>query len=406
MEFFDAVVVGGGIVGAATLHALVADAAAPIAPSPLLLEAEPELATHQTGHNSGVIHSGLYYRPGSLKARNCTAGREALYRFCAREGLPHERCGKIVVATTERELPMLAELERRGRENGLRGLQRLDAQAIRRHEPAATGIAGLYVRETGIVDYPAVARRLAERAAERGATIRTGCRFRHVRRERDGLTLETDCGPVRTRLLIGCAGLHSDRLARACGVEPGVRIIPFRGEYYDILPRHHRLVRNLIYPVPDPALPFLGVHFTRMIAGGREAGPNAVLALAREGYRRLRIVPRDLRETLTYPGFWRMSARYWKVGLGEAYRSLSRDAFVRALQRLLPEIRGEHLAAGSAGVRAQAVDRAGRLLDDFHIVSAERMIHVLNAPSPAATAALAIGRRIARQAAEQLAARE
>lgn len=388
---YDLSVIGGGIVGCATALALSADAA----PSLVLLEAEDRLAAHQTGHNSGVIHSGLYYRPGSLKALNCVRGREALYRFCSEQGVPHERCGKIVVATRPEEIPRLDELERRGRANGLTGLRRLRPEEIREHEPHCAGIDGLAVPDTGIVDYTAVTEAYARIVRERGGEIRTAARVTRVRRDGGGFVLETPAGVIRCRALINCAGLQSDRLARRCGTAPGLQIVPFRGEYYDLVPERRNLVRHLIYPVPDPAFPFLGVHFTRRVAGDVEAGPNAVLALSREGYRKTDVSARDALAFLSYGGFWRMAARHWRMGCGEVRRSLSRRAFVSALQRLVPDLDPEDVRPGGAGVRAQALDPAGRLLDDFRIAEGERMIHVLNAPSPAATASLAIGESIA-----------
>ncbi len=396
---YDVAIIGGGIVGLATAMALTASRRLTLA----VLEAEGRVAAHQTGHNSGVIHSGLYYKPGSLKARNCVEGRELLYRFCQEHGIPHERCGKVVVATRERELPILAELERRGRANGLQGLRRLTPEEIREHEPHATGLAGLLVRETGIVDFARVAEAFAEEVTRAGGEIRTGARFLGLRRERGGLVLHTTQGELRCRLLVNCGGLQSDRIARICGVDPGLRIIPFRGEYYELAVERRSLVRNLIYPVPDPRFPFLGVHFTRRIDGSVEAGPNAVLAFKREGYTRWSLSPRDLWEIITYPGFWRMARRYWRTGIGEFYRSFSRRAFVRALQRLIPELSPGDVRPAGAGVRAQAVERSGQLTDDFRILEAERMIHVLNAPSPAATASISIGRTIARMAEAHLA---
>jgi L-2-hydroxyglutarate oxidase len=394
----DVAVVGGGLVGLATALAVGCPppwGLARSATSVIVLEREETLAAHQSGHNSGVIHSGLYYRPGSAKAQTCTEGRDLLYRFCAEEGIPHEACGKVVVATTPEEIPRLEALESRGRANGLPGLERLTPEGIREREPHAAGIDGLWVPTTGIVDYGAVAAAYARRVREAGGTVRTGARVVGVERRGGEIILETTAGPVACRQMVGCAGLWSDRLARLCGLDPGVRITPFRGEYQALVPERRHLVRNLIYPVPDPQFPFLGVHFTRGVDGTVEAGPNAVLALARDGYSWSRIVPRDLLGTLTDPGFLRLAARHWRMGMGEVVRSWSRRAFVRALQRLLPELRVGDVHPHGAGVRAQAVDRRGNLLDDFHIVRAEGMVHVLNAPSPAATASIAIGRRIA-----------
>jgi len=388
---YDVAVIGGGIVGMATAMAITTRARASL----VVLEAEAKLAAHQTGNNSGVIHSGLYYKPGSLKATNCVEGREELYRFCERHAIAHERCGKLVVATSAAEIPALDELERRGRGNGLQGLRRLGAAEIREREPAVTGIAGLHVRDTGIVDYVKVTEAFASLVLAAGGEVRTGARVKGVAREPGGLVLQTAGGEVRARALINCAGLHSDRVARMAGVEPGLTIVPFRGEYYKLVPARHHLVRNLIYPVPDPRFPFLGVHFTRMIHGGVEAGPNAVLAFKREGYRRSSFSLGDSAELLRYPGFWRMAFRYWRKGMGEMYRSASTRAFVRALQRLIPELTEADVEPGGAGVRAQALEPDGALVDDFRIVEAERMIHVLNAPSPAATASISIGRTIA-----------
>jgi L-2-hydroxyglutarate oxidase len=393
----DVAVIGGGIVGVATALALRRMTRATVT----VLEAESRLATHQTGRNSGVIHAGLYYKPGSLKARNCTAGREALYRYCAEHGVLAERCGKLVVATTSEELPALDELERRGRANGLRGLRRLSAGELGEVEPQVRGLAGLLVPETGIVDYAQVTAALAGDLRRLDGEVRTDARFLSLARSGSDTVLSTASGEVRCRFVIACAGLQADRVARRCGVDPGVRIVPFRGEYWELAPERRGLVRNLIYPVPDPRFPFLGVHFTRKISGAVEAGPNAVLALRREGYRRTSFSLRDTAAVLSAPAFWRLAARYWRTGMAEMWRSASRRAFARALQRLVPEVTAADLRPGGAGVRAQALDDAGNLLDDFHIVEADRQLHVLNAPSPAATASLAIGEHLARLAAER-----
>jgi L-2-hydroxyglutarate oxidase len=394
---YDVAIIGGGIVGTATAMALGAVPGVSL----VLLEAEDSLAAHQSGHNSGVIHSGLYYKPGSLKARNCTLGRQEMYRFCQEHGIPHERCGKLVVATRENELPALAELERRGLANGLGGIRRLGPEEIRDREPHAAGIAGLWVPETGIVDYAEVTRAFADVVRQNGGRILTGTRLIGVRACQEGFVLMTAQEEVRCKHLINCAGLQSDRVARLCGVEPELQIIPFRGEYYFLLPERRSLVRNLIYPVPDPRFPFLGVHFTRTVHGVVEAGPNAVLAFKREGYGRWSASPRDIAHWARYGGYWRMVRKYWKTGLGELYRSLNKRAFVKALQRLIPELRSGDLRRGGAGVRAQAVDPMGSLVDDFRIVEGERMIHVLNAPSPAATASISVGKTIADMAAQR-----
>ncbi len=382
--------VGGGLVGAATAMAL-----AEAGRSVLVLEAEDRLAVHQSGHNSGVIHSGLYYKPGSLKAQLCVEGARALYRLCAEEGIAHERCGKLVVALDPEELPRLDELERRGRENGLQGLRRLRADEIKDIEPHAAGIAALLVPETGIVDYKAVARAYGRRIEKRGGRVLTNARVTAVRRDGNGLVVETRQGPVACSLLVNCAGLQSDRIARLCGAAVDVRIVPFRGEYYDLAAEKRDLVRGLIYPVPDPRFPFLGVHLTRRVDGSVEAGPNAVLALKREGYRWRDISLRDALESAAWPGLWRLAARFWQTAAYEVWRSLVKEAFVKDLQRLVPAIRDEDVQRAGSGVRAQALDRQGRLVDDFRIAQSERAIHVLNAPSPGATASIAIGRRIA-----------
>ncbi len=387
----DIAIIGGGIIGLAVARALTAGRGRSL----IVLEAERHLAAHQTGHNSGVIHSGLYYQPGSRKARNCTAGREAMYRFCAEYGIPHQQCGKVVVATRPEELAALEQVHRRGLANGLLGLRWLNPAEIRELEPHAAGLAGLHVPQTGIVDYVAVAGKFAELAAAKGAQIRTNHCLTAVTRDGPELVLGTTGGEVRSKYLVNCAGLQCDRVARLCGMRPQLRIIPFRGEYYELKSERTSLVRDLIYPVPDPRFPFLGVHFTRMIQGGVEAGPNAVLALARHGYRKLSFAWRDTWETFSYPGFVRLTLRYGRMGMGELYRSVCKRAFVAELQRLVPEITCDDLHRAGCGVRAQAVTPDGRLVDDFHIQQGERAIHVLNAPSPAATASISIGETIA-----------
>ncbi len=394
---YDVVLVGGGIVGLATALALVGRYRVSLA----VVEAEDRLGFHQTGHNSGVIHSGLYYKPGSLKARLCSDGRRALYRFLDEEGLPYRRSGKLVVAVTPDEVPRLDELERRGRANGLVDLVRLGAAEIREREPHAAGVAALAVGETGVVDFGRVAERIAARVEAGGGEVLTGRRVTGVVRERSGggLVVETPGGEIACGGLVNCAGLQSDRVARLCGLEPDLRIVPFRGDYFRLAAGRRELVRGPVYPVPDPAFPFLDVHFTPGLDGEVEVGPNAVLALARQRYRRLALVPRDAAETLAWPGFWRLARRHWRTGLGELRRSLSRAAFARAAARLVPELTAADLVRGGCGIRAQAVDRRGNLLDDFRFLAGERSVHVLNAPSPAATASLAIGGEIAATAA-------
>ncbi|MBU4458951.1 MAG: L-2-hydroxyglutarate oxidase [Verrucomicrobia bacterium] len=367
----------------------------------VVFEAEDRVAAHQTGHNSGVIHSGLYYKPGSLKAKNCAAGREAMYAFCESRGIGCERCGKIVVATRSEEIPVLDELERRGTANGLEGLRRLDPGAIREIEPHAAGIDGLFVPQTGIVDFIEVCKVMVAVIREQGGEIALSTPVAGVHRETGGLVVHCPDAKVFVKGLVNCAGLQSDRVARLCGVEPGLHIVPFRGEYFTLKPERQGLVRNLIYPVPDPGLPFLGVHFTRRINGGIEAGPNAVLAFRREGYKASDISIPDMADLLAYGGFWRMAAKHWRMGFDEFRRSASPRLFAEALRKLVPEIGEADLVPGGSGVRAQAVAPDGSLCDDFRIVQGERMVHVLNAPSPAATASIAIGHAIADVAARR-----
>ena len=393
-RIYDVAIIGGGIVGLATAMALVRSGVNSV----VVLEAEDRLAAHQTGNNSGVIHSGLYYKPGSLKALNCVTGREALYRFCAEHGIAHQACGKVVVATKAEEIPVLDELVKKGTANGLKGLRRLSAAELHEFEPHAAGIGALRVAETGIVDYRQVCAKYAEIISASGGGIQLNFRVTRVRKTGQELVLFSAAGEVRCLNLVNCAGLHSDRVARMCGIDPGLQIIPFRGEYYNLLPEKYGLVNNLIYPVPDPRFPFLGVHFTRMIAGGVEAGPNAVLAFKRHGYKKTSFSLRDTTHMALYPGFWIMGLKFWKMGFGEFYRSFSKPAFVKALQRLIPEIQEGDLEPGGAGVRAQALEANGFLADDFRIKAAERMVHVLNAPSPAATASISIGQSIAAMA--------
>ena len=395
---YDVAVIGGGIVGMATAMQLSRQANLSI----IVIEAEDRLAGHQTGNNSGVIHSGLYYKPGSLKARNCIEGSQALYHFCEENDISHDRCGKVVVATQERELPALNMLEERGRANGLSGLRRLTAGEIREYEPHAAGLAGLHVPQTGIVDYVQVTQAYARHLQQNGGEILTGARMTGWHRGALDQVIEPTAGTIRAHVLINCAGLQSDRVARMCGFNPGLQIVPFRGEYYEITPEKHHLVNNLLYPVPDTRFPFLGVHFTRRIHGGIEAGPNAVPALKREGYSWGAISVRDTAQLVFSPGFWRMGLKFWKMGLGEIYRSLSKKAFVKALQQLLPELQEDDVFRSGAGVRAQALEPNGTLVDDFRILEGPGMVHVLNAPSPAATASLSIGSTVSAMALKQL----
>jgi L-2-hydroxyglutarate oxidase LhgO len=388
---YDVAIVGGGIVGLATALALSEQFPRRTA---AVIEKEPQLASHQTGHNSGVIHSGIYYKPGSCKAKLCVEGVRLMKAFCDANGIRYENCGKVIVATCEDELPRLQALYERGTANGVPGLEMIDRERLREIEPHARAVRAMYSPHTAIVDFTEVARALAAQLTRNGVELRTGTRVHAIARAGGFLRLETNRGTIASRNLINCGGLYADAIARLMGVRPDVRIIPFRGEYYILRPEQ-RLVRGLIYPVPDPEFPFLGVHFTRRIQGVVEAGPNAVLAFAREGYRLRDINVPEIAGMLAYRGFWAMAWRYWRMGTYEFYRSLSRRAFLRALQALVPDLEADDMAPGGSGVRAQAVGPDGSLVDDFKITETAQAIHVLNAPSPAATASLAIGRHIA-----------
>jgi L-2-hydroxyglutarate oxidase len=360
----------------------------------LVLEKEAGVARHQSGHNSGVIHSGVYYKPGSLKARLCVSGAAAMVEFCREHGIAHNVCGKVIVATSEDELPRLDELRRRGEANGLTGLRLIGPEELREIEAHAAGIRALVVPSTGVTDYAVVCEKYAGLIARAGGAVLTSAAVTGIKRFADEIVIETSRGAFSTNFLINCAGLFSDRIARMAGDAPGVMIVPFRGEYYDLVPERAALVRALIYPVPDPRFPFLGVHFTRRVTGKVDAGPNAVLALAREGYRHSDVSLRDLASALAFPGFWRMARQHWRNGVDEWHRSLSKGAFVHALQRLLPEITESDLVPGGSGVRAQALKPDGALVDDFQFVPSGKILHVLNVPSPAATASLTIGKEI------------
>jgi len=390
---YDYAVVGGGIMGLSVARAL--GHRQPTARI-LVLEKEASWARHQTGHNSGVIHSGIYYQSGSLKARLSRAGNQSMVAFCQEHRLRHEVCGKVIVATEEREMPLLDRLFQRGQENGLE-VQRLNAEQVKTIEPHVRCLQGLRVPATGIVDFKQVCAKLAELIAAQGGELRLNTRLRGVRERASSLALETPEGAFETRFLINCAGLHSDRVARLADVEPPARIVPFRGEYYELKPERRALVKGLIYPVPNPDFPFLGVHFTRMIDGSVHAGPNAVLSFKREGYHRTDFNLRDAAETLLFPGFWRMLERNLREGLKELHRSFSKTAFVQTLQALIPEVQADDLVPSAAGVRAQALQPDGKLVDDFLIVPGPRSLHVCNAPSPAATASLEIAKVIVEQ---------
>jgi len=388
---YDVVIIGGGVVGLAV--ALEITRRLPHLRL-LLLEKEDCVARHQSGHNSGVIHSGVYYKPGSMKARLCVSGAGEMVEFCRKHGIAHEVCGKVIVATNADELPRLEELRKRGEANHLTGLRMIGPEELSEIEPHATGLRALVVPSTGITDYAKVCEKFAELISARGGTVLTSAAATGIRRLPSEIVVETPRGAFSASALINCAGLFSDRISRMAGDDPGVVIVPFRGEYYDLVPERASLVRALIYPVPDPRFPFLGVHFTRRISGKVDAGPNAVFALAREGYRHSDISVRDLASSLAFPGFWRMARQHWRSGFDEFRRSFSKPMFVRALQRLVPEVREQDLVPGGSGVRAQALKPDGTLVDDFHFVSSGKMLHVLNVPSPAATASLAIGKTI------------
>jgi len=391
----DITIIGGGIVGLAT--ALQIQKANPNLKI-IVLEKESSLARHQTGNNSGVIHSGLYYKPGSLKATNCIRGYNLLLDFCQAHEIPFDLCGKIVVATGQHELPLLENLYNRGQQNGLTNLKKLQAQELKEYEPHVAGLAGIFVPQTGIVDYTLVTNKYGEVFQKNGGTIHVNEKVLEVQHTNSQRVVVTQKSSYTSKLVINCAGLYSDKVARMTVPALNVKIIPFRGEYYKLKKEKEYLVKNLIYPVPDPNFPFLGVHFTRMAKGGVEAGPNAVLAFSREGYKKSNINVSELAESLAWPGFQKVAAKYWRTGMGEMYRSFSKAAFTKALQKLLPEIQEGDLVEGGAGVRAQACDRNGGLVDDFLILEDPGVINVCNAPSPAATSSLAIGETVSKLA--------
>ncbi|HEX4131567.1 MAG TPA: L-2-hydroxyglutarate oxidase [Pirellulales bacterium] len=383
----DLLVVGGGIVGLAAAYQYQRRYPGN---SVVLLEKEAELAFHQTGRNSGVLHSGIYYKPGTMRAKNCRAGKQAMVDFCQAEGVAYDLCGKVIVAVGEEELPALEKIYERGKANGV-VCEMIGRERLCELEPHTAGIRALHVPEAGIVDFKGVCQRLAANIERAGGQIVLQARVTGMHPNGTGIIAESTAGEFPAKRLVNCAGLYSDRVATMSGKKPEVQILPFRGEYFELVPTAWPLCRNLIYPVPNPSFPFLGVHFTRMVTGGVECGPNAVLAWAREGYRKSDINLRELAEAVSYRGFRRMAAKYWRIGLGEMWRSLSKSAFVRALQRLVPEIRSEDLHTGPAGVRAMAVSPGGELVDDFIIEKHDHVVNVCNAPSPAATSALNIG---------------
>ncbi len=382
--------IGGGIVGLASAFKLLKKYKVEL----LLLEAEDKLAKHQTGNNSGVIHSGIYYKPGSLKAINCSVGREMLYDFCNQYGIPYDRCGKIIVATNHPEVQTLRMLEERGFQNGLTEIKRLNQNEIKNYEPYTNGVEAIYVPYTGIVDYTSVSNKLSDLILDYGGEIKLNSKVIKIKLLKDKISVITNNDEYQCDYLVNCAGLYSDKIAKLCGLNPEVKIIPFRGEYYKLKKEKEYLVKNLIYPVPDPRFPFLGVHFTRMINGGVECGPNAVLAFKREGYKKSDFELSQLFEFISYKGFWTMAKKYYKMGFEEFRRSISKKLFTKSLQKLVPIINEEDLVPGGSGVRAQALDKNGNLIDDFRIIETKNMIHILNAPSPAATASLSIGETI------------
>lgn len=400
MHTTDVAILGGGIVGLATGYRLLERYPGTAV---TILEKERELAQHQTGHNSGVLHSGIYYKPGSLRAINCREGKLAMQEFCRKENIPFDLCGKVIVAVDEAELPQLQKIYERGQANGVQ-CRLIDAARLKELEPHAAGIQAIHVPEAGIIDYRQVCDRLAQRITEAGGKILTAAKVRSMFRRQGRMIVDSQAGDVEARYVINCTGLHSDRVTQMSGQRPAAQIVPFRGEYFELKPAAQHLVKGLIYPVPDPNFPFLGVHFTRMIHGGVECGPNAVLAFSREGYYKTSVNLFDLAESLTYPGFLRLAWKHWRAGLQEMWRSFSKRAFVAALQRLVPEIRSEHLVPAPAGVRAQAVAPDGQLVDDFLILESDLVINVCNAPSPAATASLNIGKLIVDKLSDRLGA--
>ena len=389
---YDVLIIGGGIIGLSTAMQLVQKY--PRSLRVAVVEKEPQLAAHQTGHNSGVIHSGIYYRPGSQKAAFCVGGAQRLRQFCEENEIEFQQCGKTIVATDESELDRLETLYQRGVDNGVQGLELVGPERLKEIEPYVRGLKALWAPQTGIIDYVKVATAYANRFQQDGGDVYTGAAVHEISENDGSLAVTTQKGVLHTKHIINCAGLYADRVAEMTGELTNLRIIPFRGEYYTLRPESQHMVKGLIYPVPDPAFPFLGVHFTRNIHGAVEAGPNAVMALARQGYRKSDVNLAECWETVTYPGFWKMSARYWRTGLAEVRRSYNKGVFVRDLQKLIPDIQSQDLADGGAGVRAQAVSKDGALLDDFSILQGSKAIHVLNAPSPGATSSLTIGEHI------------
>lgn len=392
---YDVIVIGGGVVGLSVAREITRRFAGWRV---VVLEKEARVGSHQSGHNSGVIHSGVYYKPGSIKARTCVQGAAAMVEFCRDHGVPFEICGKVIVATSKEELPRLQNLLERGLANGVPGLKMLGPEQLREIEPHATGVAALHVPGTGVTDFAKVCEKYAELIGAQGGEVKTSTKVTGVRASNGESVIETTTGEFAGRFVINCAGLFSDRISRMAGEKPEARIIPFRGEYYDLVPERTQLVKALIYPVPDPRFPFLGVHFTRRVYGNVDAGPNAIFAFKREGYRAGDFSLRDTVESLSYPGFWRVAAKHWRSGKDEMHRAVSKASFVAGLQRLVPEVESADLVPGGSGVRAQAITRDGELVDDFQFSQSQRMLHLYNVPSPAATASIAIGQAVVEMA--------
>jgi (S)-2-hydroxyglutarate dehydrogenase len=402
MKMYDFAIVGGGIVGLSTGMAIYERF--PNA-KVVVIEKEPVVAEHQTGHNSGVIHSGIYYQPGSFKARFARQGSKSMTAFCQTHGIDHDICGKVIVATKQEEIPILENLYKRGLENEL-AIHRIGPDELKEIEPHVNGLGAIRVPMAGIVNYRQVSEKFAEMIRESGGEIRLNTKVEKMHEESDHVIIETNRGTLKAGMVINCAGLHSDRVALAAGYKTDMKILPFRGEYYKLKPEKRYLVKNLIYPVPNPKFPFLGVHFTRMISGEIDAGPNAVLSFKREGYRKTDFNAKDLLESLSFPGLWKMAGKFAKEGLDEYIRSFSKKQFTKSLQELIPEIQEDDLIPAPAGVRAQALRSDGNMVDDFHIIQGKRTIHVCNAPSPAATASIEIGKEVVNRIPEQTTIKE
>ncbi|HZV69713.1 MAG TPA: L-2-hydroxyglutarate oxidase [Saprospiraceae bacterium] len=396
---YDVAIIGGGIVGLASAYKILEKHPGI---SLIVLEKETNVATHQTDRNSGVIHSGIYYKPGSAKALNCVKGAAMLVEFCKDHQIPYDLCGKVIAAVNEKELPVLEGIFKRGLQNGLNGIKMIDAATVKQIEPHCFALSGIWVPQAGIIDYRVVAERLKQLILQKGGEVVTGFKVERIKEDEDGITIASSKHEIKSRIAVGCAGLYSDHLALMAGLKPPHQIVPFRGEFYSLVPEAEKLVKGLIYPVPDINFPFLGVHLTKRISGGIEAGPNAVLAFRREGYRHMDIHAGELMEALSYKGFQRLALKHWRKGLDEMARSFSARAFLKSLQKLVPELRLEDIKRSRTGVRAQALDKEGNMIDDYVVLRQERMIHICNAPSPAATSCLSIGEYIAGLADEKL----